>query len=388
MQNKTPDPHRTLEGLLPQLNLDVDTTAVLRAIASDGDELPTQEVPLIHCLLRRLGPGRSGWESPRVQKARRSLTAWLDGSSDTGPAVGPAILREQRPIGLVFAGQGAPWFDELAELVASSAAAAHTVALCVRSLQSTFESLTAAEQAFFPYGVDVAGWLRNPESRPPQHALLSAVVAFPMVFALQAAHLSYLLEQGMDRPAFRDLVCVAAGHSSGLVTATWAAETWRSEDPARRAADYVRFQVFVALRASELPIVAASPVTVARCAEQGLDAPSGMAAVTGMDKATLQAAIDALGLPLYAGVQNTRLRHVVSGAPDHLDTLRIALGTRFDDMTKAHKLGKHFGHLPILGWEYLIMKRPFHSPLLTASVSQVRADVADFEIIADDLAFP
>ena len=102
-----------LEALFDQLALDDDTRAVLRAIAGEARKLPSAPVALAEALLERLGPGRSGWESPRIQRSRRALTAWLDGATD-GPARGPAVLRDGRSFGLTFGGQGGEWLDELA----------------------------------------------------------------------------------------------------------------------------------------------------------------------------------------------------------------------------------------------------------------------------------
>ncbi|MFT7625150.1 MAG: fatty acid synthase, partial [Myxococcota bacterium] len=378
----------TMKSLFNALALDDDTAAVLRAIAAENDTAPTgTDIDLAHGLLARLGPGRSGWESPRIQRARRALTGWLDGASPD-PAVGPALLRSERTVALTFAGQGGPWLDELVELATTSEGAAHLIAVSLRSLQSCYDGLTEADRTAYGSGLDVAEWIRTPESRPSAAYLASAPVSFPLIFITQAARLVQLLEQGMDRPAFRDRVAAAAGHSQGIAAAIFASETWRRPDPARRAADYVRILFFLGLRLQQVGTLAApTPTTLARSREDGHE-PTPMAAVSGLDSRTLDAVIGRLGLPITRALANTRRRHGVSGAPEHLEALRLELEAAGAATRKAHAAGQHFGRVAAAQWAYLPVSAPFHSPLVADAARQARLDLSDLTISASDLAFP
>ncbi|MFT7620889.1 MAG: fatty acid synthase [Myxococcota bacterium] len=377
----------SLETLIGGLGLDDETIAVVRAIAGEASALPSDAVELATTLLDRFGPRPKGWESARLTRARNGLHGWLDAAT-TGPSRGSAILRQPRTIALTFGGQGADWMLELAELWSASAAAQRVITVGINALQQCFDSLTDADRAPYKHGLDVAEWIATPASRPGAEYLASAPITFPMVFIVQAAQLARMVELGLDRPAFRDRVVASAGHSQGVVAAVYAAETWRHEEPWLRAADYVRLTFFLGLRPHQLCRTPAPSASVlARCQQEGHDAPAPMAAVTGPDTESLQSTLDALGLPIVIGLRSTRYRHVVSGKPQHLEWLRIALEAQEDSARKARAKGRLPGRLARLVWAHLPIGRAYHSPDMVDAAERVKQDLRGMAIRAVDLAF-
>ena len=367
---------------------DPETAALIRALWVDGPSQTADDpAAAASTLLDRLGPARTGWESTRVQRARRALRTLVDPAT-LGGLVEPALLAAATPLALTFGGQGAHYLDELAALTRQSASAAHLVATVVARIRGMLADLPATERVHYPYGLDVAAWIQEPADRPPAAYLAQSNISQPLIFACQVAHFLRLLELGYDRPAFRRGVVAAGGHSQGVMAALFVAETWQHADPAPRAADYARYlflQGYHMHRAAD--IAAPSPRVVATAREAGAGMPSPMAAIAGLTLPELQDLADTTGLPLTITLHNTRTRHIVSGRADHLEALREAIVADSDAMRRARAAGRHAGRLPAPGWEYLPVSAPYHTESMAPALAAMRRDVR-LQIDAGDLAFP
>ncbi|MBM4345074.1 MAG: DUF1729 domain-containing protein, partial [Deltaproteobacteria bacterium] len=283
-----------------------------------------------------------------------------------------------------FAGQGVGWIDGLATLDRQVPAVRALVNAADAVLRQTVADRAFAWSGHCAHGLDLARWVRQPETRPPAEVLSSAVVSQPGILIAQAARWQWLLAEGFDGAVAAGAVQAATGHSQGVMAALMAAEHGaRDLDPAR-VGQYAQVMAWQGLTMAQSAGM--------RGARQG--EATAMAAVSGPTAPLLQAAVDRVAGPSEGAdrpvlsLWNTRTRHVVSAAPEVLLRLHDALTRVAADQLKARKEGRLGGKPLQFTWEWLDVAGPYHGPAMAAGLDAMRRVLRDLEFAVAPLQFP
>ncbi len=394
-----------VESLLPGLDAPAEVVELLGDLfAPIARERPDARAhALAHTLRARLGDAHHGWEAQRVRRAREALDRYLDQArapSEAAPrnvlAPIPSLLAQahtgERPLAFVFGGQSATGFwDELAALYRASHETRALAGAVSHRLSSELASMRPDERALFTEGLDLAGWLERPRSRPRDAYLNSTLVSQPIIFVGQVGQYLRLLSSGYGREELRTSVRALAGHSQGLMPALLVSETWGKDQVVERAGDYAAYFLYQGLRMRQAYFAPAVPPSLlAEAQKAGAGAPAPMASVVGLTTDELRGLIARLGLRVYQTLDNARLRKVVSGPPAELEVLRRALADDFAEKKKARSAGRYGGPLRARDFQYLPFDGAYHSPYMADGMAPLLEDCRrlGFRLEKASLALP
>ena len=289
---------------------------------------------------------------------------------------------------VTFAGQGAPWLDELAVLCAENRSVRTIVACASTALKEAASTREFRWSGLFADGLDVLSWIDQPDGRPDADYLGSTTISQPGIFLAQVARYTHAFERGLGAAVRQGCVRAVSGHSQGVMAAVAVSEAGANLVDPSRIATYARYMAWQGLFMAD-----SWRQTGRRDTRPGTVA---MVAIAGPTTAVLQSVVDELnaavahngaGHPVTIALHNTRTRHVVSGHPADIVSLRTKLDAIATREKKARKAGR-FGGSPLqFQWDELPIDTSFHSPFMAAGVDPMLAWTREsgFSVDASDL---
>ena len=208
-----PQPAQETSDVLPPFLLSARSEGALRALAAEWrDRIAGSEPSMLPTLLRGLALKRTQHKNRLVvpsfgrEALVETLDAYLDGKPSSLAAANTAVRGK---IGFIFSGNGSQWAGMATDAIATSA--------------SFRDALADVDRALLPH----LGWsVRERLDAPDAEALRNTDIAQPLLFAIQAALVMALREQGIEPDA-----CM--GHSVGEVAAAWACGALDMDQAAR-----------------------------------------------------------------------------------------------------------------------------------------------------------
>lgn len=143
-------------------------------------------------------------------------------STCTMPSLVAHALNPTSGVGLalVAGGQGYTYIEELRALAASKDGLPELFTALAAALSEEVANATASASGLWPEGLDILGWLSNPDSTPDMAYLCSAPVSYPLIYATQLAHYAVAIASaGVQQDQMVSVLKGATGHSQGVVTA-------------------------------------------------------------------------------------------------------------------------------------------------------------------------
>ncbi|MBE3049762.1 DUF1729 domain-containing protein, partial [Candidatus Bathyarchaeota archaeon] len=294
----------------------------------------------------------------------------------------------------IFGGQGniEEYFEELREI---NSIYPTFVGELLTSAADLLQSLARHPEAekLYSKGLDVLGWLQNPEATPDVDYLISAPVSFPLIGLLQLAHYEVTCRTlGVHPGVLRDRIQGTTGHSQGVViaAATAAAGSWDEWRETVVSALTVLF--WIGARSQQtFPITSITPSMLRDSVDNGEGTPTPMLSIRDLSQPEVQKHIDATNhyLPAdrHIGVSlvNSPRNMVVTGPPMSLYGLNVRLRkvkapTGLDQNRIPHTDRKvRFAN------RFLPITAPFHSQYLSAATEFLDKDLADVKIDASSL---
>ncbi len=330
-------------------------------------------------------------EAARAVRARAALAPAV-------PAVVDAVRAGRRALAFTFAGQGAAYLDELAELHAGGGAPRRLLEIVRDALVDEAAHLDAAGRAQLPLGIDFLAWLAPPPGapeavdararapeKPDAASLARASSSAPLLFAAQMARLEQLFAGGLDalfdvpfgEGAARLPSC--AGHSQGVLGALGCSAVFGVRDAAERAHLVARLaraalHLGIAMERSGAP--AAPPSLAVRSVEETGAPPSPMAAVSGATLPELRALLHASGAAAHVAVENAPLHHTLAGAPAELERLRRFALAQAEERRARKKRGLAPGRIVDVRFQWLPVSGPFHTSMFDEVCAQLHETLA------------
>ncbi|MCB9641763.1 MAG: DUF1729 domain-containing protein [Myxococcales bacterium] len=259
---------------------------------------------------------------------------------------------------LSFAGQGYYDLDHVASLMGDFRVVRELLEAASSHLQGLVCTPEARWSGCYADGFDLISWLQDKSTRPSAHILRGGCYSQPLILIQQVVLYCALYEEGLREAFSNDAIPVIFGHSQGLQTALLIAESPEGEVQTERFLQYVEYAFWQGLAMEQGYTI--TP-------EMSAEGASPMAAISGPSLAALEQVLKQFNkaLPEQAQVDislyNTRNRHVVSGHPAVLATLRKAMDGQAEKEAARKKAGR-FGGQPLqFTWEYLEVSGPFHS---------------------------
>ena len=304
---------------------------------------------------------------------------------------------EDASIYTVFGGQGniEEYFDELREVYTTYPSFTREL---VESSAALLKSLAAEPQAdkFYSKGLDILGWLYNPETQPDTDYLVSAPVSLPLIGLVQLAHYQVTCKAlGKTPGEINERFSGTTGHSQGVVTAACVSTATSWESFAKAAKDAITMLFWIGMRSQQAyPRTSLAPSILQDSIEAGEGVPTPMLSVRDLSRKQLQAHIDATNehLPSDRHVSisliNSSRNFVITGAPISLHGLNLRLRK-----VKA-PTGLDQNRVPFTERKQRFVNRflpitaPFHSPLLVEAEKQILEDLSSINIPASKLTIP
>ena len=281
------------------------------------------------------------------------------------------------PCALTFAGQASDYLDELATLRARGGRPAALIDALLATLQSFVERLPQQDAAFFTEGLDARRWLAERGARPSAGDSNSVPVSFPLIFVAQLAHYERLRESGLSG-ASSEFVTVAAGHSQGIMAAVTASIAGLSGELLPVAKVFAPLGLMFALRMQQAwPMREPRAASVATAQRAGHEAPTAMAAVTGLLRSELDGLLARFGQGIECTLDNTLFRQVLSAEPERLERFREQLALFSAEQQKARKERRTGGRVLDAQWQYLPVSAPFHSQAMAPAMERLYQDAKD-----------
>ena len=267
------------------------------------------------------------------------------------------------PYALVFAGQATPWregLDEVAHDPEIAALLGRVLAASDDLLSPVRRELATQSVASLPFSLPAAAG--EPAVARRVNGPDEAALSVPGIVLSQLGALMDLSRAGVDFASHPPVAF--EGHSQGVLGVE-VARAWIDGDEARAAT------VFALARL----IGAAAARQTRRLRAAHADGATYMVSVRGVSDALLASLISqstTTQYPLSVALRNDTDAHVVSGAPADLAAL-VAAAERAGAADKAAHDAHQVGGRPLEPvCEFLPVHVPFHSPLLSSALDQVR----------------
>ncbi|SPN99679.1 probable fatty-acyl-CoA synthase, beta subunit [Cephalotrichum gorgonifer] len=294
----------------------------------------------------------------------------------------------------IFGGQGniEEYFEELREINTVYPA---FVGELITSAADLLQSLARHPEAekLYSKGLDILGWLHNPDSTPDVDYLISAPVSFPLIGLLQLAHYEVTCKTlGVHPGVLRDRIQGTTGHSQGVVVAaaTAAAGSWDEWREVVVSALTILF--WIGARSQQtFPRTSITPSMLRDSVDNGEGTPTPMLSIRDLSQAEVQKHIDATNhyLPadrhIAVSLVNSPRNMVITGPPISLYGLNVRLRkvkapTGLDQNRIPHTQRKvRFAN------RFLPITAPFHSQYLSAATDLIDRDLADIKIDVSSL---
>ncbi len=283
---------------------------------------------------------------------------------------------------LQFGGQGSPWYKEVVNYWNNDPEVKKVLEVCVKALEEEHD--TVAGTAGLPDGMPIRKWLDDPESLASEDYLSCASVSIPMIQMAQLAHFENLHLKGYDKGKLLDYTAGATGHSQGVITSSLAALGLTGDDYLQAAALYMKYVLYVGVRAQEeYPFFAANADEVAKSAELGAKGtPTPMVAVLGGDHDNAKRMMDEVNADLP---DNEKIYISLYNSPSN----RIMSSYR-GSLIKFHEKHKAYMEENKMKFVYIRTTCPFHCPLMDDIGKRIEPDIEriGFKFTGKDLKVP
>ncbi len=284
---------------------------------------------------------------------------------------------------LQFGGQGTPWFRELRHYYEEPA----FQTFFQTALEALEEERHRIEGSIgLAYGLDLEGWLKDPESIPSESYLSCAAVSLPLVFLTQMAHWEQLmlsLGAASKQKAFLSRCMGASGHSQGIIGAVLAALQAEGSAYYEALAKFFKYQLYIGVSAQKAhPYPEASQEECELSQSLGGGYPSPMLAVLGSDHKSIERIVEECNADLpedkqiYVSLYNTPTNRILSSYRSSL----IAFQKKYQKQLQEKQCK----------CVYLLTTCPFHSPLMQGIIPifESELDYLDFRLSGQDLQLP
>ncbi len=290
------------------------------------------------------------------------------------------LLEEKnQKIFLQMGGQGSPWYRELKKLY-DSKSLEKFFDTCFNAIDELRE-LTQHSVAT-PQGLRPREWLENESTVPSEDYLSIAGVSLVMI---QMTQLAYFEQFRLKYPysKIKNIIGGASGHSQGLISMTLAALGLEGEEYYEALRLYMKYIVYLALRAQEVfPELNPSKEELELAEHLGLKDPSPMVAVLGNNHKIFEELVEKINTKLpesekiYIGLYNTPTNRVLSSERKSL--------------LLFYKENKEFLESNKIKYIFLKTTCPFHSPYMEQAINKVLEDMnkENFSYDMKDLKFP
>ncbi|KAF9995284.1 beta subunit of fatty acid synthetase, partial [Modicella reniformis] len=291
----------------------------------------------------------------------------------------------------VFGGQGniEDYFEELADIYTTYTTLVQDY---VEDMAAVLREHARSDEAsvFHSKGLDVMGWLRNPDSKPDVAYLLSAPVSLPLIGLVQLMHYYVMLKVLNQTPAqVRDVIGGSTGHSQGIISSVVISSSATFEDFFTNSRKALGLLFWIGTRAQEIyPQTTLNPAILQDSLSNNEGNPTPMLVVNSLRGSEVLKYVDATNrhLPedrkIKIALINGPRSVICTGPPQSLYGLNLALRK-----LKA-PTGLEQGRIPFsqrkikFSSRFLPITAPFHSPYLDGVAALVEQDIA-----RDDLAF-
>lgn len=286
---------------------------------------------------------------------------------------------------LTFGGQGAPWLDEITELVQEAPHLRGEVAAVEGLLTGLLSERTWRWSGFYGHGFELMSWIEQPETRPPESYLSSSCISQPLIFLCQVVRYMAVWQEGLAGAFDAGAIAGLSGHSQGMMAALLVAESPGGRVQRSRLIEYVTYMAWQGLHMAR-----------AGTGTTSLSGATPMAAISGIVGSALEGHVEACNATLTPdnhltiALHNGRSRFVVSGPPPGLIRLHQRLEARARADGEARKQGRLGGAPLTFTWEALAVSAPFHSPAMAAGLRAMIQTVKelDFRVAGEDLKLP
>ncbi|KAG0241381.1 3-oxoacyl-[acyl-carrier-protein] synthase [Mortierella sp. GBA43] len=322
----------------------------------------------------------------------RSTDALLAGEyTQSASALFAAASEGRAKLFAIFGGQGniEDYFEELADIYNTYTTLIQDY---VEDMAAVLREHARSDEAsvFHSKGLDVMGWLRNPDSKPDVAYLLSAPVSLPLIGLAQLMHYYVMLKVLDQTPGqVRDVISGSTGHSQGIISSVVISSSATFADFFTNSRKALGLLFWIGTRAHEIyPQTTLNPAILQDSLSNNEGNPTPMLVVNSLRASEVLKYVDATNrhLPedrkIKIALINGPRSVICTGPPQSLYGLNLALRK-----IKA-PTGLEQGRVPFserkvkFSSRFLPITAPFHSSYLDGVAALVEQDIE-----RDDLAF-
>ncbi|KAG0311839.1 beta subunit of fatty acid synthetase, partial [Dissophora globulifera] len=322
----------------------------------------------------------------------RAASALAPGEYTQPPSALFAAASEQKAkIFAVFGGQGniEDYFEELADIYTTYTPLVQDY---IEEMAALLREHARSDDAsvFHSKGLDVMGWIRNPDSKPDVAYLLSAPVSLPLIGLLQLMHYYVMLKVLDQTPGqVRDTIVGSTGHSQGIVSSVAISASGTFEEFIVNSRKTLGLLFWLGTRSQQVyPSTTLNPAILQDSLSNNEGNPTPMLAVNQLRAAEVFKYVDATNRHLPEDRQikialiNGPRSVICTGPPQSLYGLNLALRKLKAPTGLEQGRVPHSQRKIKFSSRFLPITSPFHSSYLDGAAAIIEQD-----IIRDDLAF-
>ncbi|KAF9167813.1 3-oxoacyl-[acyl-carrier-protein] synthase [Actinomortierella ambigua] len=292
----------------------------------------------------------------------------------------------------IFGGQGniEEYFDELAELYSTYTTLVQDY---VEEMAATLREHAKSDDAsvFHSKGLDVMGWLRNPDSKPDVAYLVSAPVSLPLIGLVQLVHYYAMLKILNKTPGqLREVILGSTGHSQGIISSVVISASETFDDFVINSRKALGLLFWIGTRSQQVyPQTTLNPAILQDSLSNNEGNPTPMLVVNSLRASEVQKYVEATNLHLpedrkiKIALINGPRSIICTGPPQSLYGLNLAFRK-----LKA-PTGLEQGRVPFserkvrFSSRFLPITAPFHSSYLDGVSALVADDVNRYDLAFD-----
>ncbi len=279
--------------------------------------------------------------------------------------------QQQTPsVFIQFAGQGVKYIDDLRRLYTMHSAVQPFIIDCIREINKQADNYDDSETSFFHDGLDIEGWIKNPDKTPDTGYLLSSPLSHPLIFLTQIANYISLLLDGLDQDRLIRNTHSATGFSTGVVAAILVSLNLPLEILMKKAIQTQAMFFWQGIRTQQsmfrkniMPVIDSSQLTTTGGSK------SCMASINNILRKQLDNAIKTFAGqgPVHASYELFPGRWIVAGNPENLEA--------FSQFLKSQNSKCE--------WRYIPSTIAAHSPYLDFALEMSPSDTAKLGLTFD-----
>ncbi|MBI2343739.1 MAG: SDR family NAD(P)-dependent oxidoreductase [Deltaproteobacteria bacterium] len=291
-------------------------------------------------------------------------------------------VREGTIVPLIeFGGNAIAYWEELVGRYHESMTVRNLVDRVAKKLNDTIELSDISTSGILARGLPLQRWLQEPSAVPPADYLASGTVSMPLIFLTQIGHVISLRDQHPMLGEIFDRAVGYVGHSQGVMTGLCFATGREGEGFAELVEAVACYFLWQAFRMQQALLPGrVTPAEYDASTHRGDGAPAPMAAIAGLERHEIETLLTQAPTtgPVVISVINDWDRMVLSGSMTDLLRVREQL-LQWESAWTHDLVTKHRR----VGWQYLQMSSPFHSPYMVATQGQFEHDLVRLGIHFD-----